>query len=157
MSGLREHPDPILHEKCVPVGSYVDEYKDIIKEMEAMLFAYNALGLAAPQIGYGRRIITIADYCKYSDSIGSCLTMIDPTIHYLSNGTFMSEERCLSVPDTKMYKVRRHTKIGVIWNDINGEMCQREFEGSPAFVIQHEIDHLNGKLIIDYEQENEDE
>ena len=156
MPDIVKHPDDFLRRRAQPVGSYVDEARPAIKAMESAMLENDAAGIAAPQIGVNARIILIAAECKFSQSTGAYIAMIDPVVtdfgEIVNVKTFESEEGCLSIPGVTV-KVPRLNQIGVAWTDPYGKWRDGFFDGREAAVIQHEIDHLNGKLIIDYQKD----
>ena len=150
-----QHPDPRLREVSSPVGSAVEEMKFAIQQLESNLFTSGGHGLSAPQIGTNKRIISLSTPCEYSPRNSHAVrfaTMIDPIIDKVGKATWRSKEGCLSIPGDEL-EVERFTEIFVIWNDPYGVRYKQRYEGMEAAVIQHEIDHLNGKLIIDYQKE----
>ena len=109
---------------------------------------HRALGLAAPQIGVLDRII-VMDCVKDEDEAPKPMVLINPEIIAASDETNVYEEGCLSIPD-QFAEVTRPKQVQVRWMDLNGGEQTQEFDGLWATCVQHEIDHLNGKLFIDY-------
>jgi peptide deformylase len=106
------------------------------------------IGLAAPQIGVLDRII-VMDCVKDEDEAPNPMVLINPEIIAASDETNVYEEGCLSIPD-QFAEVTRPKQVQVRWMDLNGGEQNQEFDGLWATCVQHEIDHLNGKLFIDY-------
>ncbi|MFH1195834.1 MAG: peptide deformylase [bacterium] len=138
---LKIYPDPALRKIALPVNKIEHVTRHLIKSMTKIMYANKAIGLAASQVGVLKRVL-IAD-------IGDGLiSMINPEI--LSEyGEEQMEEGCLSLPDTRINVDRKET-IFVRYIDKNEKEKEREFQGLTARVIQHEVDHLNGMLIIDH-------
>jgi peptide deformylase len=106
------------------------------------------IGLAAPQIGVLDRII-VMDCVKDEDESPKPMVLINPEIIAASDETNVYEEGCLSIPD-QFAEVTRPKQVQVRWMDLNGDEQVQEFDGLWSTCVQHEIDHLNGKLFIDY-------
>ena len=117
---------------------YCDKALDIIEDLKENMIHYRGIGIAAPQIGYRWRIFIAVD-----------TVMIDPIIVEKSEETAISREGCLSCPKVTRL-IDRSKEITVEYTDEEGKRKIEKFEGLKAFVIQHEYDHLEGKLIIDY-------
>ena len=135
------YPDEALRKKAHPVAQIDGQLNDLISAMAAIMYRYNGIGLAAPQVGYLHRVIL-------ADVGDGLLTLINPEI-LQSEGADYKEEGCLSLPEIKV-GVRRKETILVRGIDRHGKEKELQLTGLKARVIQHEIDHLNGKLIIDY-------
>jgi len=136
---LRLFPDPILTQVCEPVEDSED-VSGIIRDMMYILTnSKTGVGLAAPQAGHLKRIILAkVDFEIYR--------MVNPAIVYQSKETLRRPEQCLSYPD-KSKSIKRPRSITVTWEE-DGEYYHQEFSGFPARIIQHEIDHLNGKCKV---------
>jgi len=135
--------DPALHEVARPVredefGPELDAYMD---EMLEAMKAANGVGLAAPQVGDGRRLVVMGDG---ADDI----KMVNPEIIYQADMVVRSREGCLSVPGKDM-SVERRPAVSVSWKAPHGEVFTHYFNGLAATVIQHEIDHLDGVTLLD--------
>ena len=138
---IRKYGNPILRKVCQPVEKIGKMEKEVFSRMIRVLFDKGALGVAAPQIGLSRRLIAVR-----TDSY--LLQMANPLI--LENkGEDILTEGCLSIPEV-FIKVPRYKKIKVQGLNEKGEKIVIEAEGMLARALQHEIDHLNGALIIDY-------
>jgi peptide deformylase len=136
---VRIYPDPILIKKAAPVEHIDGKIKALIDKMAEVMYAYKGVGLAAPQVGISERII-IAD-------IGEGLrALINPEI-VEGEGESILEEGCLSLPDIEL-AVKRKQKILVRGWGVDGKEVNDEVLDFLGRVYQHEIDHLNGILII---------
>ncbi|MCD6472886.1 peptide deformylase [Candidatus Aerophobetes bacterium] len=138
---IRKYGDPILRKKCNIVKNIGIEEEKILKRMSETMYASQAIGLAAPQVGIDKQLIVV-------DVDEGLLKLINPLI-LLKEGEGVLEEGCLSVPGITV-KVKRAKNIVVEgWNE-EGKRVKVEAKGLFARAIQHEIDHLQGILIIDY-------
>ncbi len=133
--------DPVLRKKAKPVRQVTAVHRDILSEMAQLMYAESGIGLAASQVGVNESMIVV--------DIGQGLyKMINPRI-IEKEGYRVMEEGCLSVPGVCI-KVKRAKKILVKAEDEDSKPLIIEAEGLLACAFQHEIDHLKGKLIIDY-------
>ena len=140
-------PDPRLKHKSIEVKTFDNDINEIIKNMYETLYdSGNGIGLAAPQVGILKRIVVID---LKEDNISNQITLINPKILNKSNDTFMNEEGCLSVPEYYA-EVERSIKIEYEWYDYRGKRNESSADGLLSICIQHEIDHLDGILFIDY-------
>ena len=141
--------DLVLREKCTPVADITPQLLNTMDEMVNMMQAQNGVGLAAPQVGITQRFLVMMD-----PDTNEIYRMINPTILSKSNETCVMEEGCLSVlgPDgLPVYSnVRRPASVIVEWTDENGDKLSAQMSGVPARIVQHETDHLDGILFIDY-------
>ena len=134
-------PSGILRKKAVTVMDVGTQEKELMNDMTNIMYSTGGVGLAAPQIGISKNIL-IADTGK------ELLKMANAKILSRRGSTWM-EEGCLSVPQ-KTVKVKRAQEIKVSYIDENNMSHTKTFKGMSARIIQHEIDHINAKLIIDY-------
>jgi len=141
---IRKYGDPILRQVCQPVKKIGGEEKDIFFHMKKILLERNALGIAAPQIGFPQRLIAV----RFD---GNLLQLANPFI-IEEEGKSLLTEGCLSIPEI-FVKVARSQKIKVEGVNEKGKKRIVKAEGILARALQHEIDHLNGVLIIDYATE----
>lgn len=138
---IKKFPDRVLRKKAVHVDNITDSERTLLQDMAETMYLNNGVGLAAVQIGIDKQLAVI--------DIGDGLVkLINPAI-LKKEGAEVQEEGCLSVPDT-FVKVNRAKKIMVSFLNDNGDVSQILAEGLFARAIQHEIDHLSGKLIVDY-------
>ncbi len=144
---LKIYPDSVLREKSFPVFDFDKNLQSLINAMRRIMYEHKGIGLAAPQIGILKQVI-IAD-------VGNgLLTLVNPTI-LERKGEEILTEGCLSLPGIGV-DVPRSTRLAISGFDQSGKAIEMELSGLMARVVQHEIDHLNGVLIIDY-QENKKE
>lgn len=141
--------DLVLREKCAPVDAITPEILRNMDEMVKMMSEQNGVGLAAPQVGVLRRFLVMMN-----PDTNEVFKMINPVIVSRSAETVVMEEGCLSVlgPDgLPVYaNVTRPAVVTVEWTDVAGQRCAVEMSGLPARIVQHETDHLDGILFIDY-------
>lgn len=140
-------PDPLLRAPSAPVEAVNDDTRRFLDQMLATMYQAPGIGLAAVQVGEPRRMITI-DVAREEDP-KSPLTLINPEILWSSDERAVYEEGCLSVPDYYA-EVERPARVRVRYVDYEGRTQEQEAEGLLAICLQHEIDHLNGTLFIDY-------
>ena len=141
---ILEFPDPRLRKKAVPVDVVDDELRTLIDDMFETMYAAPGIGLAATQVDVHRRLL-VADV---SSDKSDPHVFINPEI-LEKDGVTVTEEGCLSVPGY-YEEVERADHIRVRYLDRDGRECEGEFEGLLAVCVQHEIDHLDGKLFVDY-------
>ncbi|WP_135080617.1 peptide deformylase [Terasakiella sp. SH-1] len=140
-------PDPVLKKKAAPVAEITDTIRSLLDDMLETMYDAPGIGLAAPQIGISQRIIVVD--CAGEDEKPQPLKMINPEVTWTSEETSTHEEGCLSVP--KSYgDVVRPAQVQVTYLDETGATQEIEADGLLATCLQHEIDHLNGKLFIDH-------
>jgi peptide deformylase len=138
-------PDPRLKTKASPVSEITDETLTIIDNMLETMYDEKGVGLAASQINVHQRIVVM----DVSEEGNQPIVLINPEIINKSNETVINEEGCLSVPGVYA-KVDRHTSCTVKALDRNGEEFTLDGEELLSICIQHELDHLNGVLFVDY-------
>ncbi len=136
----------------LPVPFDAAAKKDIRTLVEAFLKRDDALGLAAPQIGISKRIIAfkVKGFDKKGVSGGDWEVLINARITQFRGDTEVMNEGCLSCPDISV-EVTRATEIKVKAVDIDGNKVNRRYTGFLARIVQHEIDHLDGRLVVDHE------
>ena len=141
--------DPILRTTCAPVDEINDELRATMDAMVAMMREQSGVGLAAPQVGITQRFLVMM-----TPDDEKIFKMINPRIVSYGDKTCTMEEGCLSVlggDNLPVYaNVTRPESVVVEWTDENGEQMSAEMSGVPARIVQHETDHLDGKLFIDY-------
>lgn len=140
-------PDPILRKRALPIERIDAELRRLADDMLATMYEAPGVGLAAPQVGISRRLI-VADAAVAEDR-RQPMVLINPEILTLGKETRVYEEGCLSLPDVKI-DIERPTTLTVRFLDRDGKQQELAATGLLATVIQHEIDHLEGKLIIDF-------
>jgi peptide deformylase len=141
---ILEFPDPRLRKKAAPVDVVDDKLRALIDDMFETMYAAPGIGLAATQVDVHRRLL-VADV---SSDKSDPHVFINPVI-VEKDGVTVTEEGCLSVPGY-YEEVKRAEHIRVRYLDRDGRECEGEFEGLLAVCVQHEIDHLDGKLFVDY-------
>ncbi len=141
--------DLVLRQKCAPVENITSELLATMDEMVAMMDEQNGVGLAAPQVGILSRFLVMMD-----PESRQVFRMINPKIVSFSNETCTLEEGCLSVLGNDgvpvFANVTRPESVVVEWTDENGDAKMAQMSGNPARIVQHETDHLDGKLFVDY-------
>ncbi|MFP7569778.1 peptide deformylase [Marivita sp. S2033] len=142
------HPDPRLKKSCLAVPDLSDDLRALADDMLETMYDAPGIGLAAPQVGVLSRLIVL-DCEKDEDAAPRPLVMFNPEILLASDDPNVYEEGCLSIPD-QFAEVTRPDAVKVAWIDQNGNPQEEEFDGLWATCVQHEIDHLNGKLFIDH-------
>jgi peptide deformylase len=144
-------PDERLRVVCEPVKEVTDEIRDLLDSMAETMYDAPGIGLAAPQIGDLRRIIVVdcgSDAENEEERQPNLLKLINPEI-IASRGSSKSEEGCLSIPEIRE-TVKRAEEVDLRALNENGEQVEIKATGLLAIALQHEIDHLNGVLFIDY-------
>ncbi len=142
------HPDPRLKKVAAAVDDVSDELRVLANDMLSTMYDAPGIGLAAPQVGVGARLIVL-DCEKGDESTPRPLAMFNPEVVSSSDEMNTYDEGCLSIPDTYA-DVTRPEAVTVRWMDVNGNAVEETFDGLWATCVQHEIDHLEGKLFIDY-------
>ena len=140
-------PEPVLREQSAPIERFDDDLKRLVSDMTQTMYDAPGIGLAAIQIGIARRILVI-DIAKDEDNQTPQI-FINPEIVKHSEVTSVYEEGCLSIPEYYA-EVERPAEITVNYLDLSGKKQVIETDGLMATCLQHEIDHLNGVLFIDY-------
>ncbi|MGI9393772.1 MAG: peptide deformylase [Boseongicola sp.] len=142
------HPDPRLKAIADPVAEIDDETRRLAADMLETMYVAPGIGLAAPQVGVNKRLL-VMDCIKEEDAEAQPMVLINPAIQWSSDELNTYEEGCLSIPD-QYGDVERPAEVEVTWTAIDGSENSSKFDGLWATCVQHEIDHLNGKLFIDY-------
>ena len=143
------HPDPRLKKVCDPVRGIDDALRALVGDMLETMYDAPGIGLAAPQIGVNARLLVMDCAQRDGGERPEPIAMINPDITATSETLNEYEEGCLSIPDVYA-PVTRPAEVEVRWTDPDGNERKRAFGGIYATCVQHEIDHLNGKLFIDY-------
>lgn len=141
---ILKYPDPRLRIQAKPVTAINDELRTQVKDMYETMYAARGVGLAATQVNIHLRLFTM----DVSETHDQPLCVINPEI-LSKEGSQYEAEGCLSVNDA-FDKVKRAEKVKLRGMDLDGKIFELEAEGLMAVCIQHEIDHLNGKLFIDH-------
>ena len=140
-------PDPILRKKCDPLEKVDDDTRKVLSEMLETMYDAPGIGLAAVQIGILKRLVVI-DLSKDEEKKNP-LFLINPVITQRSKTTSIYEEGCLSLPG-QFAEIERPSECFLEYIDYNGKEQELKADGLLATCIQHEVDHLNGILFIDY-------
>ena len=139
-------PAPILRQRALPVSEITDGTRQLIEDMVATMYDAPGIGLAAPQVNIGQRII-VMDCGKKEEP--NLIQMINPEITGISEAHTVLEEGCLSIPD-QTADVERPAEVEVKYLNQDGISQSLVATGLLAACVQHEIDHLNGVLFIDH-------
>ena len=142
------HPDPRLKMVCKPVLVVTKDIERLADEMLATMYAAPGIGLAAPQVGVLSRLL-VMDCIKDEGAAPRPMALLNPQVIALSDERSIYDEGCLSIPD-QYAEVERPAEVTVRWMDLKGQTQEEHFTGLWATCVQHEIDHLNGILFIDY-------
>jgi len=142
--GILTYPDPRLHQQSAPVERVDDDVRRLVDDMAETMYQAPGIGLAAPQVNELRRIIVV----DVSESRDQLRVFINPEI-VGRDGEAEFEEGCLSVPGVYA-PVTRARRVRVRALDREGQAFELEAEGLLAVCVQHEIDHLDGKVFVDY-------
>ena len=142
------HPDPRLKKVAAPVSKVTDDLRRVADDMLETMYDAPGIGLAAPQIGLMQRIL-VMDCVKKENEKPRPLVLINPAVIWAGEDRNVYEEGCLSIPE-QFADVERPAEVEVAWTDLNGKEQREKFDGLWATCVQHEIDHLDGKLFIDY-------
>ncbi|MGC8719350.1 MAG: peptide deformylase [Thermodesulforhabdaceae bacterium] len=143
---IRIYPDPVLREQAQPIEK-IDRYvRKLADDMADTMYAAPGIGLAANQVGILKRIIVL-DLQEREGQKG-LIVLVNPEI-VRTSGSIRYEEGCLSVPGF-FAKVTRPANVVVRGQNLDGKTVEIEATGLLAIALQHEIDHLNGRLFVDY-------
>jgi peptide deformylase len=142
------HPDPRLKKLCEPVAEITPEIGRLAEDMLATMYDAPGIGLAAPQVGVLKRVL-VMDCVKEAGVAPRPMALVNPEITWASEDRNVYEEGCLSLPDLYA-EVTRPSMVRVRWTALDGTAQEEEFGGLWATCVQHEIDHLQGRLFIDY-------
>ena len=141
---ILRYPDPRLHTRAAPVAVVDDEIRQLVKDMAETIYVAPGIGLAATQVNVHKRVVVI----DVSEDKSGLMTLINAEILERS-GEQVCEEGCLSVPG--IYEsVKRADRVRVKALNEKGEAFELEAEGLLAVCIQHELDHLDGKVFVEY-------
>lgn len=138
---IRIYGDPSLRKHTKPIKLITESHQEVLSKMAQLMYAESGIGLAASQVGINESLIVV--------DIGTGLYKLVNPVITARHGSHEMEEGCLSVPGVCL-KIKRSAKISVKAQDEFSKPVNIDAEGLLACVLQHEIDHLNGKLIVDY-------
>lgn len=141
---ILHYPDPRLHQSATPVTEFTAQLKQLAEDMTETMYAAPGVGLAAPQVNVHKRLVVI----DVSEDKNALMVLVNPQI-LAQEGTQEYEEGCLSVPGVYS-KITRAARVRVQAQDLEGKPFEVEAEGLLAVCLQHEIDHLDGKVFVDY-------
>ena len=141
---ILEFPDPRLRTRAIPVGAVDGSLRDLIDDMLETMYAARGIGLAATQVNVHKRVLVT----DVSEGRNQPRAFINPEI-ISRDGSETSQEGCLSVPGY-YDEVQRAARVRVRALDRDGKSFEEDLEGLLAICVQHEIDHLDGKLFVDY-------
>jgi peptide deformylase len=141
-------PDPMLRLPSAPIERIDGELERLIDDMLETMYAAPGVGLAAVQVGVPRRLLVLDVSDKEGDG-HQPIAMINPEIVSIGGELRTHEEGCLSIPDVRI-EIERPASLTVRYTDRHGQPQELTADGLLATAIQHEIDHLDGKLIIDF-------
>jgi peptide deformylase len=141
------HPDPRLRKPAARVEAVDEEIRALGADMLATMYEAPGIGLAATQLGVMKQVFVMD--CAGKDEPAEPMVLINPEILWRSEETETSEEGCLSVPDV-YENVTRPERVRLRWMGLDGQVHERAFGERWAICAQHEMDHLSGKLFIDY-------
>jgi peptide deformylase len=143
---VRTYPDPVLAKVAAPVGEITPALAKLIEDMMETMYESDGVGLAAPQVGESIRLITLDETGPKERK--APMALINPVIT-VKEGVKDSEESCLSLP-TFSCKVKRAESVTVTGKNEKGEDVEIQADGLLAIILQHEIDHLEGKTLVDH-------
>jgi peptide deformylase len=140
-------PDPRLRAVADPIETVDDDVRALARDMLDTMYDAPGIGLAAPQIGVMKRIV-VMDLAKEGEEPAP-MVLINPEILKVSEETQVTEEGCLSIPEL-YYEVERPAEVTVRYTDLDGKTVEIDAKERLAVCVQHELDHLDGVLYIDY-------
>ena len=143
-SQIRQYPEPVLREPATPVGEFSDDLRALVERMIRLMDDANGVGLAGNQVGLLRRVLVY----RPDREDAAPRALVNPVIVERSDETASDEEGCLSLGPIRM-PVERAVEVTLDGFDAAGAPVHLELEGLSARVVQHELDHLDGKMIID--------
>jgi peptide deformylase len=142
---ILRYPDPRLHTVAKPVAAVDERIRGLVADMLETMYAADGVGLAATQVDVHERVIVM----DTSEGRDRPVVLINPELVAASDEMAIAEEGCLSVP-TVYDKVERHARVTVRALNRDGEVFEMEAEGLSAVCVQHEMDHLLGKVFVEY-------
>ena len=141
LAQIRQYPDPVLRMTAKDVAQYDDDLRRLVARLELLMRDANGVGLAATQIGILQRVFVFL----HDDET---VAVVNPVLSSLSDETEEDDEGCLSLQGV-LVPVERHVGLTLAGKDADGGDVTFELEGMPARIVQHEVDHLDGTLIIE--------
>jgi peptide deformylase len=146
---LRIYPDPILRQVAGEITTFDGDARQLAEAMVASMYREAGIGLAAPQVGYSMRLLIALEMKDTQDVDADPTVLLNPRVISAASELWSYEEGCLSIPGVTA-PVLRPVAVEVEYQDLDGQVCSMSAEGMYARILQHEIDHLNGRLFIDY-------
>jgi peptide deformylase len=143
LAQVRQYPDPVLRMQAHEVEDFDDDLASLVERMRHLLKDANGLGLAATQVGVLRRV-----FLFLPDIEQEAVVLVNPRFVETSDERVSDDEGCLSLQGV-VIPVERHERVTVEATDAEGNEVRLELEGLPARIAQHELDHLDGVLILD--------
>lgn len=143
------HPDARLRVTCAPVARFDSALRDLAADMLDTMYAAMGRGLAAPQVGSGCRLFVMD--AGWKEGAPAPRVLVNPVIVAASARTAAQTEACLSIPGQPR-RIARPATVRLRWQDQTGRDHSGDFDGIDAVIVQHEIDHLDGVLILDHPQ-----
>jgi peptide deformylase len=148
VKSILRFPDPKLRERSAEIGEIGDDVRQLVADMAETMVAANGAGLAAIQVGAPLRLFIIDGHVAGGAEDAPPKVFIDPEIVEISDEAQTGDEGCLSFPDV-FVPVKRGMRAKVRARDLDGNIFEAEGEALYARALQHETDHLNGRLLID--------
>jgi peptide deformylase len=142
LAQIRQYPDSVLRMQAPPVEEFDDDLKRLATRLGELMKDATGVGLAATQVGVLRRVFVFA---RDEDEVA---VLVNPEIVRRGDETEIDDEGCLSIQGVTM-PVERSTSVRIEGRDANGEEVAYDLEGTPARIVQHELDHLDGTMILD--------
>jgi peptide deformylase len=142
LAQVRQYGDPVLRMRAHEVTSFDEDLQRLATRMKQLMHDARGVGLAATQVGILQRVFV---FQKGEDDV---VAVVNPTLSDLGDETVIEDEGCLSIQGVTM-PVERHLRVSLEGKDEEGNNLRFELEGHPARVAQHELDHLDGTLILD--------
>jgi len=147
MLEIVEHPNTVLLSPASHVASFDVELKKLVEEMTMTMYASGGVGLAAPQVNVSKRIVLIDP--SEGNEANKLVAMINPVVTWVSDQKALGEEGCLSLPGVRL-QVPRAVAVNVEYHDVVGNVHQWACSDAwTARIIQHEVDHLDGFMMLD--------
>ena len=146
---MRYYGDPILRGVAAKVESFDPNLKETAQAMIDIMREERGIGLAGPQVGLSQRLIIVLQMADPDDTEAEPMVLVNPEVTRRSKDTWELEEGCLSIPGITG-RVMRAVEISARFQDMEGKSHTLDAEGMFARVVLHEIDHLDGKLFVDY-------
>lgn len=146
---LRYYPDPILRQAAQNVTTFDEELAELAEAMIDTMYREKGIGLAAPQVGYSLRLAVALRMKDADDTQADALVIVNPRVLSTSSELWSYEEGCLSIPGVNA-PVLRPVGVEVEYQDLDGEPHRIADDEVFGRILLHEIDHLNGRLFIDY-------